>query len=85
MLENNLSFYTINKQGSAFTNWELEKKTFLNLEREGNLERIYLGISYDFPKYIIDPNDVFYRIIDRIPLFQKKYKKVDNNTYKLVE
>ena len=82
-LENNLSIYNNNQHGSAFTNWQLEKATFLNLEKDGNLEKIYLGITADYPKYIVDPNGIFDRVVKRIPLLKKKYKKVDASTYRL--
>lgn len=81
-LEDKTSTHTINEHGSSFTNWDLEKKTFLNLVGEGNLEKVYLGITNDYPKYIVDPNGIFDRIMDRVPLFRKKYKKVDSKTYR---
>ena len=82
VLDNDPSLYYTNDHGSAFTNWELEKKRFFNINQKGNLEHIYLGVTYDYPKYIIDPNGIFERIQERIPLFKKEYKKVDAITYR---
>lgn len=75
--------YLNNDHASCFTNWKLEQKSFLNLNKPGNLEKIYLGITREYPYYIYDPNDIFIRIQDRIPLFRKKYKRLDSKTYRL--
>ena len=83
LLANNLNFYSKNAHASSFSNWELEKKTFLNIGQKENLATVYLGIINDYPKYIIDPDGIFERIIKVVPLFREKYKKVDSKTYRL--
>lgn len=83
VLENEPGIYLQNDHASAFTNWKLEQKSFLNLNAHGNLEKIYIGITKEYPHYIYDPNDIFIRIQDRIPLFRKKYTRLDSKTYQL--
>lgn len=83
LFSNNIHFYSKNKHGSTFTNWELEKKKFLNISKKENLATVYCGIVDDYPKYIIDPDGIFERIMKVVPLFRDKYKKVDSKTYRL--
>ena len=84
LLGDDMSIYYNNEHGSAFTNWKLEKTSFLNIYELGNLEKIYLGITCDYPKYIIDPHGIFDRIVEHIPLLRKKYKKLDSKTYRFI-
>ena len=83
LLSNDIHFYTVNNHASAFTNWELEKRAFLNINKKENTTKVYEGIVNDYPKYIIDPDGIFDRVVEVIPLFKEKYRKVDSKTFRL--
>jgi len=75
ILDNDPSLYQHNKLGGYFLNWRLSEKYFDESDDFESLHKINQSFLDDPPDVIIDPQNRMWRIMERIPTIEKKYKK----------
>ncbi len=70
-----LNVYNQNSLGGFFLNWELTEPVLQNLSAYENVEIIARCFQEDPPTVIIDKNNFFEKMMERIPDLKSQYKK----------
>jgi hypothetical protein len=81
--ESNL-YYFKNSLATPFLEWKHAEYLFKNLENYRNIATIYDGIKNDMPEIIIDENNYFEQVLEKIPEFKLIYKKTGNTTWEKI-
>ena len=70
-----------NKLATPYFNMELSKLQLQHLNHYDNLTRIYSNFHNDFPDVIIDSKDWMPSVMDKIPLLENEYKRLNGDFY----
>jgi hypothetical protein len=75
VLKNDISLYNGNKAVTPFLNWELSEDIFRQPQYYENVRMVYDGIRNDAPDVIIDPENLLFPFIQRIPELRRSYTR----------
>lgn len=70
-----LNVYKNNRLGGFFLNWELAEPVFEDFSTYENVEIVARCFQEDPPTVIIDENNFFEKVLERIPYLKSHYKK----------
>ena len=70
-----------NKLATPYLNMELSELQLQHLNNYDNLTRIYSNFHNDFPDVIIDSKDWMPTVMDKIPLLENEYKRLNGDFY----
>jgi hypothetical protein len=80
VLGDDLPLYAHNQLGGYLLEWRISRDVVENTDYYENVIRLHEQFRKDTPEVIIDEQDLFPRIVERIPALQKMYVK-DNGVY----
>ena len=82
-LGSGFEIYQNNSLGGFFFNWELSKGYFRDLSVYDHVEIIASSFQSDPPDVIIDPDNLFAEVLQRIPGLKLSYKRSGNVYYRV--
>lgn len=79
------SLYKNSSLATPYYSWDLSKRHLLHTNNMNNLAKIYKNFQNDLPEIIIDPQHVMDTVFYRIPILEKKYKKLEGKPVYLIK
>ncbi len=73
VLGDDLGYYRNASLGGPFLNFHLSRRHLEEIKTYGELTALYIQIIHEKPQYIIDEQEIFRSILDRLPELEKVY------------
>jgi len=70
-----MSVFINNKQATPYFDWQLSKSYLQGMDYYSKVVHVYNGFRQDMPDVIIDTKNVMPKVLERIPEFERTYKK----------
>ncbi|WP_228527707.1 hypothetical protein [Pararhodonellum marinum] len=84
VLGNDLAYYRKAKLGGPFLNYNLSKRVLLDFESLQDMSVIYRYMMLEKPRFIIDEEGTFERMMERIQPLQDLYQKKSPGIYEII-
>jgi len=84
VLGNGMEEYKDNYLATPYLNWNLAKYELERLDNYNNVINILRNFENDSPEFIIDKVNLAPKLFKRIPVLQRRYKKVEDNVYQRI-
>jgi hypothetical protein len=80
-LKDDLAILKENQQATVFFNWALSREIFLHAEYFENVVRVSEAFEQDAPEIVVDPDNLLYPFLERIPRLKNQYKREGENYF----
>ncbi len=84
VLGNGMEEYKDNYLATPYLNWNLAKYELEQLDNYNNVINILRNFENDSPEFIIDKVNLAPKLFKRIPVLQRRYKKIEDNVYQRI-
>lgn len=85
VLSNDQALYQDSRLATPYYQWDLAESHFGKLNSMETLAEIYKDFNNDMPEVIIDQQEVMPKVFYRIPMLEKKYRKLDGHPVYILE
>jgi hypothetical protein len=75
VLEDDLSYFQLNRQATPYLNWRLSEDVFRNSDYYENVTEVYRSFKLDPPDLVIDRENLLKPFLERSPELQKQYRR----------